>query len=139
MSQRGGRRSIAFSACVTLLLAAVIGDLALQAVRALRRPQLMSRVLVPQQGVCVIRADACELVQALRSIKAIRFDVSAELNSEVHQRVIELAFPDRAMRGAPVSVDLCHRARAEARPPIRVANVDHAADRNADFCVVDRR
>lgn len=139
MKLRPEWRSRILSACAALGLTVVAGDLAIFAAGTLRRPELPRQLLAPQDQACVVRADACALARTLRSLNAERFDVGTEINPEVYQRVVELAYPQRIARGAAVSVGLCRRAAGAPRPPIRVADIELPADRDADFCVVDRR
>lgn len=139
MKLRPEWRSWILSACAALGLMVVAGDLARFVALALQRHELPRQLLAPQDQACVVRADACALAHALRSLNAERFDVGTEIDPHVYQRVVELAYPQRITRGAAVSVGLCRLATGAPRPPIRVADIQSPADRGADFCVVDRR
>jgi hypothetical protein len=143
LSLRAEWGSRTLSAAAALALAVFAGDLARSAAGALKRPELARQILAPQEEGCVARSDACELVRALRSMQAGRFymngDMNGELDPELYQRVVELAYPERIARGAAVTIDLCRRGPAAPRAPLRIADVRHPDDRDADFCVVDRR
>jgi hypothetical protein len=107
--------------------------------RAIIDPAFRSHVLEPQERSCVIRNDVCKLVDWLRSNAATTFDIGPGLTPEVTQRLVELAFPIRVMRDAPIRVDFCHLGRPAEQPRLRLADVKRASDSNADLCVFDRR
>jgi hypothetical protein len=138
MSLKGRWQSTALGFGIAVLLAVSLTDLALEMGRAVRRPGVLEQVFLPQRA-CGARSDACRLVEGLRSIGARTFDVSEQIDIEVYQRVIELAFPDRVMRGAKVTVGLCRDMEGSGSRSARVADAGHPGNRDADFCIADRR
>ena len=134
-------RSIALflDLCIAALLAVAVGYVGHAAGRAILAPAFRSQVLEPQQKGCVIREDVCKLVGWLRDHSATTLDTGLDLTPEVTQRAVELAFPIRVMRGAPVLIDLCRSGKPGEQPRLRVTDVKRATDSNADLCIFDRR
>ena len=125
--------------CIAASLAVAIGYVGHSAGRALIDPAFRAHGLEPQERGCVVRADVCKLVEALRGSGVTTFDPSPDLTPEVYQRTVELAFPIRVMRDAPLRVDFCHRGKSSERPRLRIADVKRANDANAYLCIFDRR
>ena len=138
MTRDAGRRVLSVTLDVIAVAAALIaaGYLAHAAAGALLAPGFGSRFLAPQEQGCVIRQDACRLVDWLRENKVASFDTGPGLSVEVQHRIVELAYPIRAARGAPVRVELCGAASGEL---LRVSDVKRSGERDADLCIFDRR
>lgn len=136
--------AVVVDACIVMSLAVAIGYVGHSVWSAVSDPAFRAHALEPQERDCVVRADVCKLVEALRASGVPAFDPAPELTPEVYQRIVELAFPIRVMRNAPLRVDLCRRGISERgkpadQPRLRVADVWHTNDSNADFCIFDRR
>jgi hypothetical protein len=132
-------RAVAVDACIVVSLTIAIGYVANSAGRAAVDQDLLAHALGPQERDCVIRVDVCKLVEALRASGAAAFDPAPDLAPEVYQRIVELAFPMRVMRDAPLRVDFCRRGKPADQPRLRVADLWRSNDSDADLCIFDRR
>jgi hypothetical protein len=130
-------RSLAFDFIAAAGVLTIAGYLAHAAGQAILAPGLGSRFLAPQEAGCVIRQDVCRLVGWLRENKVATFDTGPELTVEAVHRLVELGYPIRAARGAPVRIELCRAGSGE--PRLRVIDVKRSGERDADFCIFDRR
>jgi hypothetical protein len=100
---------------------------------------LPARVLLSQENACVIRADVCQIVAALRRAGAPRFEIGSGLTPEVLQRLGEFAYPLRVGKGQPIRVALCAQAKPEERVVFRVRDAKRRGDDGAELCILDRR
>jgi hypothetical protein len=132
-THRAVSRGIAVATAIT------IAFLAGRAGKALVHPDLAAQLLTSQERACVIRKDVCELASILLANGARTFEVGPGLDAEVSQRLTELAYPVRAMRGAGVIVNLCVNVGAVDRLWARVPNVKSGSDSGSDVCIFDRR
>jgi hypothetical protein len=132
-------RAVAVDACIVASLAVAIGYVGDYAGRAVIDPAFLAHALEPQERDCVMRADVCKLVEALRASGAAAFDPAPELAPQVYQRIVELAFPMRVMRDAPLRVDFCRNGKPADQLRLRVADLWRSNDSDADLCVFDRR